>query len=108
MAYHALQLAHRNSAAWRNIVRGTGFGSFNRRHLMRALNSITLLLVIVGGLNWLLVGIAQFDLVASIFGGQSAPLARIVYVLVGLSALWQLGPLFRSFSDHEAMVERRP
>ncbi|MDR0181652.1 DUF378 domain-containing protein [Lysobacter arvi] len=62
---------------------------------MRAINFITLLLLIIGGINWGLVGAAQFDLVAAIFGGQDAPLARVVYVLVGLSALWQLGPLFR-------------
>jgi uncharacterized membrane protein YuzA (DUF378 family) len=59
---------------------------------MRALNAITLLLLIVGGLNWGLVGLFNFDLVAAIFGGGST-LARIVYVLVGLSALFQLGPL---------------
>lgn len=61
---------------------------------MRAINLVTLALLIVGGLNWLLVGLADFDLVAAIFGDMS-PLARIVYVLVGLSALWQLIPLFR-------------
>lgn len=63
---------------------------------MKALNIITLILVIVGGLNWGLVGAFDFDLVASIFGEGSA-LSRLVYVLVGLSALWQLIPLVRSF-----------
>jgi uncharacterized membrane protein YuzA (DUF378 family) len=58
---------------------------------MKALNLITLTLLIVGGLNWGLVGAFQFDLVAALFGGQSAPLARIVYVLVGISAIVQLG-----------------
>lgn len=57
---------------------------------MKFLNVLTLVLVIVGGINWGLVGAAQFDLVAALFGGQGAPLARVVYVLVGLSALWQL------------------
>ncbi len=52
---------------------------------MRAVNIVTLLLIIIGGLNWLLVGLFQFDLVAAIFGDQST-LSRIVYVLVGLSA----------------------
>lgn len=61
---------------------------------MRALNTITLILVIIGGLNWGLVGLFDFDLVAAIFG-EMTPLSRIVYVLVGLSALWQLIPLFR-------------
>ncbi|MBT9371883.1 DUF378 domain-containing protein [Rhizobium sp. CSW-27] len=72
---------------------------------MRALNIITLLLVIVGGLNWLLVGIADFDLVAAIFGGQDSALATIVYVLVGLSALWQLIPLTRSMSVGETAAQ---
>ena len=63
---------------------------------MKVLNIATLALVIIGGINWGLVGAAQFDLVASIFGGQDAMLARLVYVLVGLSALWQILPLMQS------------
>ena len=59
---------------------------------MKALNLITLLLVIIGGINWLLVGAAQFDLVATLFGGQQAAISRIVYVLVGLSALYSWCP----------------
>ena len=59
---------------------------------MRALNILTQVLLIVGGLNWLLVGAFDFDLVAAIFGDMS-PLSRIVYVLVGLSALYQIVPL---------------
>ena len=61
---------------------------------MRAINSVTLLLLIVGGLNWGLVGLFDFDLVAALLGEMSA-LSRIVYVLVGVSALYQLIPLFR-------------
>lgn len=57
---------------------------------MKTINLVTLVLVIVGGINWGLVGAAQFDLVAAILGGPDALLARVVYVLVGLSALWQL------------------
>ena len=59
---------------------------------MKALNIITLVLLIVGGLNWGLAGLAGFDIVAAIFGAMS-PLSRIVYGLVGLSALWQIVPL---------------
>jgi uncharacterized protein len=59
---------------------------------MRALNVLTQVLLIVGGLNWLLVGALEFDLVAAIFGDMT-PLSRIVYVLVGLSALYQIVPL---------------
>ncbi|MFN3509510.1 MAG: DUF378 domain-containing protein [Allorhizobium sp.] len=72
---------------------------------MRALNLITLLLVIVGGLNWLLVGLANVDLVATLFGGQDTMLATIVYVLVGLSALWQLVPFFKAMSVGETRAE---
>lgn len=55
---------------------------------MKPLDLVTKILLIVGGLNWGLVGIAKFDLVATLFGAGSA-LSSIVYVLVGLSALVQ-------------------
>lgn len=55
---------------------------------MKSLDITTLILLIVGGLNWGLVGAANFDLVAALFGEMSA-LSRVVYVLVGLSALYQ-------------------
>ena len=74
---------------------------------MKALNLITLLLIIIGGINWLLVGAFQFDLVAAIFGGQEGVLARIIYVLVGLSALYQLVPFSRALSSGEIAAERR-
>lgn len=50
---------------------------------------IALILLIVGGINWGLVGLFQFDLVAALFGGMTA-LSRIVYVLVGLAALYSI------------------
>lgn len=53
---------------------------------MRTLYWITLILLVVGGLNWLLVGLFNFDLVASIFGDMSVS-SRLVYVVVGLSAI---------------------
>lgn len=56
---------------------------------MPALNVIALVVVIVGGLNWGLVGLLDFDLVAALFGAGSA-LARIVYLAVGISALYAL------------------
>jgi len=52
------------------------------------LNSIALLLVIIGGLNWLLVGLFQWDLVGGLTGGMDSIIARIVYVLVGLAAIY--------------------
>lgn len=60
---------------------------------MRILNTITLVLLIVGGLNWGLVGLSDFNLVSALFGEQTT-LSRIVYALVGASALWQLILLF--------------
>ena len=56
---------------------------------MNAIDWIAMILLIIGGLNWGLVGLFSFDLVAAIFGEMSA-LSRIVYVAVGLSALWSL------------------
>lgn len=53
---------------------------------MNALDWIVLILVVVGGLNWGLVGIFDFDLVATIFG-EGSTLARVVYSLVGVSAI---------------------
>ena len=58
---------------------------------MQALNVITMILLIVGGLNWGLVGLFNFDLVAALFGGTAGTysvLSRIVYVIVGLAALY--------------------
>ena len=65
----------------------------NRRCIY--LDTIALLLSIIGSLNWGLVGIFQFDLVAWLFGGQDALLSRIVYTLVGLAGLWCITMLFR-------------
>jgi len=72
---------------------------------MKPLNLITLILVIVGGLNWGLVGLLDFDLVAALFGAGSL-LSRIVYILVGASALWQFVPLTETFRSDEASALR--
>jgi uncharacterized protein len=64
---------------------------------MKSLNLLAAVLVIVGGLNWGLVAIAEFDLVAWIFGeefGTTNAVTRIVYGLVGLAAVWSLFALF--------------
>lgn len=57
---------------------------------MKALDRIALLVLIIGGLNWLLIGVIDFDLVATIFGGQQTIYARIVYIAVGVCALYCL------------------
>jgi uncharacterized membrane protein YuzA (DUF378 family) len=71
---------------------------------MKALNLITLILAIVGGLNWGLVGLFDFDLVATLFGAGSA-ISRIVYVLVGISAVYQIIPLIKAFQIGEVHAE---
>lgn len=61
---------------------------------MNAVAKTALILVIVGALNWLLVGLFHFHLVATLFGNMTA-LARIVYVLVGVAGLYCLTLLFK-------------
>ena len=56
---------------------------------MTTMNWIALILLIIGGLNWLLVGLFEFDLVAAVFG-QMTVLARIIYILVGVAAIYAL------------------
>jgi uncharacterized membrane protein YuzA (DUF378 family) len=62
---------------------------------MTSVDRLALVLVIVGALNWLLVGLFQYDLVASLFGGQDALLSRLVYTLVGIAGIWCISLLFR-------------
>ena len=59
------------------------------------LDRISLILVIIGALNWLSVGLFQFDFVAWIGGGQIAAVSRILYALVGIAGLWCISLLFR-------------
>jgi uncharacterized membrane protein YuzA (DUF378 family) len=59
------------------------------------MDRLALILVIVGALNWLLVGLFQFDLVAALFGGQGALISRLVYTLVGVAGIWSFSLLFR-------------
>ena len=53
------------------------------------LDVIALILTVIGGINWGLIGIFQFDLVAWLFGGQGAVLSRIIYTLVGIALLFR-------------------
>ncbi len=67
---------------------------------IRILNALTLFIVIIGGLNWGLVGLFDFDMIATIFGGDFADdpatiVTRIMYVVIALAAVWQLIRLFR-------------
>ncbi len=63
------------------------------------MDMLCLILAIVGAINWGLIGFARFDLVAWIFGGQTATVSRIVYALVGLAGLWCVTLLFRKRNE---------
>ena len=65
------------------------------------MDTIALILSIIGSLNWGLVGLFKFDLVAWIFGGQSAIISRIIYGLVGLAGLWCITLLFRNKTSED-------
>ena len=55
---------------------------------MMMIDRIALVLAIIGGINWGSIGLFRFDLVAFLFGGQTAMFSRIIYTLVGLAAVW--------------------
>ena len=59
------------------------------------LDRISLVVTILGAINWLLVGLFQFDLVAYICGGQAAVISRVIYTIVGIAGLWCISLLFR-------------
>ena len=60
------------------------------------IDRIALVLSIIGGINWGSIGLFRFDLVAFLFGGQTAMFSRIIYTLVGLAAVWCISLLFRN------------
>ena len=71
------------------------------------MNKTVLTLVIIGALNWLLIGVFQFDLVAAIFGGQTSVFSRIIYTIIGLAGIWALTFYGRVARDvHDKDVHR--
>lgn len=64
------------------------------------MDTIALILSIIGSINWGLVGLLKFDLVAWIFGGQDAVMSRIIYGIIGLAGLWCISLLFRRSRDY--------
>lgn len=62
------------------------------------MDTFALILSIIGSINWGLVGIFKFDLVAWIFGGQTSAVSRIIYTIVGLAGIWCISFLFRRHS----------
>ena len=66
------------------------------------MNKLSLILVIIGAINWLLIGLFKFDLVGMLFGGQASVLSRIIFVIVGLAGLWCISLLFGDKEKREA------
>ena len=64
---------------------------------MKVINGIALTLVIIGAINWLLIGLFEFNLVDAIFGSLSI-LTRIIYIIVGIAGLWSIA-FYSKFSD---------
>ena len=62
--------------------------------IMEVTNKVSLVLVIIGAINWLLIGVFGYDLVGAVFGGQMAIMSRVVFTLVGLAGLWCISLLF--------------
>jgi len=58
-------------------------------------NTVSLVLVIVGAINWGLIGLFGFDLIGAVFGGQASILSRIIFTVVGLAGIWSINLLFR-------------
>ncbi|HIS38118.1 MAG TPA: DUF378 domain-containing protein [Candidatus Aphodocola excrementigallinarum] len=61
---------------------------------MEILKKICLVLIIIGAINWAFVGLFELDLVASIFGGSDAMLAKIIYIIIGIAGLIDISMLF--------------
>ena len=66
---------------------------------MKTLSKISLILCIVGGINWGLIGLSHFDVVAWVFGGQDALISRVIYFVIGLAAIWAISLLFVHFDE---------
>ena len=66
---------------------------------MSRIQRTALIFTIIGAINWGLIGFFQFDLVAAIFGGQGAALSRIIYGIVGIAGLINLGLLFEPSTE---------
>ena len=70
------------------------------------LDRTSLILVIIGALNWGSVGLFRFDFVGWLFGGQAATFSRIIFTLVGLAGLWCISLLFRDADETSTEIGR--
>mgnify|MGYP003505064588 CR=1 FL=1 len=66
---------------------------------MQTLQKVALVLTIIGALNWGLVGLFEFDLVASLFGGSEEVISRVIYTVIGLAGIINIGLLFNDLDD---------
>ncbi len=73
---------------------------FKRGGIMETLKKICLVLIIIGAINWALVGLFEVDLVASLFGGSDELLARLVYIIIGIAGLIDISILFDRLDHH--------
>ena len=73
------------------------------------MDRLSLLLVIIGAVNWGLVGLFQFDLVAFLFGGQASLISRVLYTVIGAAGVWSISMLFTSretrTENHEMRID---
>ena len=76
--------------------------------MMSGIQRIALIFTIIGAINWGLIGFFQFDLVAAIFGGQGSALSRIIYGIVGIAGLINLGLLFKPSAEVARDPQTRP
>lgn len=74
---------------------------------MSGIQRAALVLTIIGAINWGLIGFFQFDLVGAIFGGQGSAISRIIFGLVGIAGLVNLGLLFKPSEERSTQSETR-
>ena len=70
---------------------------------MGTVQRIALALVIIGALNWGLAGLFRFDVVAELAGGSAEPIARLIYIVIGVAGLLNLGLLFEEWRDRDVV-----
>lgn len=67
------------------------------------MDTLALILMVIGALNWGMIGLFGFDLVAALFGGSISAISRIIYTIVGLAGLWGITILFRRNSENRVL-----
>ncbi|NLO89852.1 MAG: DUF378 domain-containing protein [Clostridia bacterium] len=66
------------------------------------MDRIALALIIIGALNWLLVGLANFDAVAALFGSQASTISRVIYTIIGIAGIWALRFFMKSPDEEKS------